>query len=710
MRPAEASRQEPSDEEPPVSILLVDDRKENLLALEAILGGPGLRLVTATSGQEALGLVLRQEFAAILLDVFMPEMDGFEVAGHLKQLERTRHVPLLFLTASATEVEHIYRAYSVGAVDYLIKPLDGDVVRKKVEVFVDLYRQRQKIERQAELLVERERREHALRLAELRVASDRRYRKLVEGIDHVMGWSAEPDTLRLTFVSRQAEQILGYSLEQLSAPDFWIEHVHPEDRDLLRSAVERAVREGSDQDCNHRVLGAGDRVLWLHTGVSVTPALEGQPAEVHGVSVDVTGLKRAEQDQRLLAAASGLLGESLDDPEAPARLAGLLVPQVADCCLVDTVTASGEIERIASAHADPATGALASAAAQPGGEFVATSSWPARVLRSGRPELHPEVQAPHAGLDPCIGPLGTVSCILVPLSAAGRVLGVMTLASSASRRRLDEADLALAQDLGQRAAMALESARLYRQARAATRAREDLLAIVSHDLRNPLAAIMSGAEILTMPANGDPTASRKVAATILRAATSMAHLVDDLLEAERIERRRVQLERSRVSPASLVHDSVELLEPVARRAAITLRVEADGAAATRVLCDREAILRVFSNLIGNAIKFSARGGEITIGAEPRGTHVQFSVADRGPGIPAEQLEHMFDGRARPAKDGQRGTGLGLGLVIARGIVEAHDGQIWAESRVGAGSCFRFTIPVIELPGEQAGEASDLIGA
>src|SRR5262249_14918085 len=148
---------------------------------QAILASPAYRLVSVTSGEEALSALLRQDFALVLLDVVMPGMDGFEVANHMKALDRTKRIPILFLTAVATDVSQIYEAYSIGAVDYLIKPLDTRAVRSKVAVFADLYRQRTEIERQACLLRESDRREHSLRLAEARVASDERYRKLVEG-------------------------------------------------------------------------------------------------------------------------------------------------------------------------------------------------------------------------------------------------------------------------------------------------------------------------------------------------------------------------------------------------------------------------------------------------------------------------------------------------------------------------------------------------
>ena len=284
---------------PPV-VLLVDDDPRNLLALEAILEGAGYRLITATSGRQALELTLHDPPTVVLLDVLMPGMDGYEVAQHLKGTARTRDIPILFLTALATDVRHIYRAYDVGAVDYLIKPLDPEVVRRKVAVLVDLVRQREEIERQAAALREAERREHALRLAEMRVASDRRYRKLVEGIDHAIGWSMD-ETMRFTFVSRRASALLGYSSEELGRPGFWAAHSHPEDVDGLLDMFRRASSEGIELACNHRLYHADGRVLWFHTGVSVDQGVDGDVLELHGISVDVTDIKRAhEETQRAM--------------------------------------------------------------------------------------------------------------------------------------------------------------------------------------------------------------------------------------------------------------------------------------------------------------------------------------------------------------------------------------------------------------------------
>jgi CheY-like chemotaxis protein len=133
-------------------VLLVDDRPENLLALEAILQGLDQELVTAESGEEALKRLLTDDFAVILLDVQMPGMDGFETAEHIKRRERTRHVPIVFLTAIDREPQHAFRGYSVGAVDYLAKPFDPWVLRAKVSVFLDLWEKNRQLQEQADKL------------------------------------------------------------------------------------------------------------------------------------------------------------------------------------------------------------------------------------------------------------------------------------------------------------------------------------------------------------------------------------------------------------------------------------------------------------------------------------------------------------------------------------------------------------------------------
>jgi PAS domain S-box-containing protein len=681
----------------PINILLVDDEPDSMVALKAILSSCGYRLWAASSGAEALQIALREKITVILLDVVMPEMDGFEVAQHLKQIGHTRSIPILFLTAFATNVHLIYRAYEVGAVDYLIKPLDAEVVRKKVAVYVDLVRQREEVERQSLVLREAERRDYEVHLAQLRCAGDRRYRKLVEGIDHAIGWTAD-ETLRLKFINRQASSILGYSMDQFLAPDFWERHSYLDDRDAVIAAFRRALAEGGDLVIDHRMQLADGRVLWFHTGVS-GERIDGEAPELHGISLDVTDIKRAEETQRLLADVGSILSESLDYRATFVNVSRRLVPYLAHWCLIDEVVGPSEVREVAASHADPAQEVWVRGRRQ-------LRDWGApagivNVIRTGRSEVYSDISdmkwmADAIGVEQTerLRRIGAVSCMFVPLSVRKRVLGVMTLVSTASHRRFNHVDLAFAEEVCRRAAISMENALLYAESQRANRSREELLAIVSHDLRNPLNSIVASAGMLQRAAPS-PEHAQKPIQTILRAAGRMERLISDLLDFAQINAGQLVVTQQTFEARSVVHDSLEMFKPLAAEKQVRLvsDVREEG---LQIYCDRDRVLQILSNLLGNALKFTPEAGSVTVRAERAGNELTFAVADTGPGIPAEQLAHIWE-RFWSVKRPQM-SGVGLGLSIAKGLVEAHGGRIWAESAVGTGTMFYFTLPLaVEEP-------------
>lgn len=229
---------------------------------------------------------------------------------------------------------------------------------------------------------------------------------------------------------------------------------------------------------------------------------------------------------------------------------------------------------------------------------------------------------------------------------------------------------------------------LARAAEAASRARDEVLATVSHDLRNPIGTIFtSAALLLDLPL--DETQRERQVQIIKRTAERMNRLIQDLLDASRMEAGHFTVEPHPVTVRSLVDDAHEMLAPIADAEGVTLTEEIEDAS-MRVLADAERIQRVLSNLVGNAVRFTPRGGTIRVRAEPDGHMCRFSVNDEGPGIPEENLERVFD-RYWQAKTGSTG-GAGLGLAIAQGIVDAHGGRIWAESEPGQGATFIFTLP------------------
>jgi PAS domain S-box-containing protein len=288
-----------------VDVLLVDDREEDLLVLTSVLAGHEYNLVTARSGTEALRQVLSHEFAVILLDVLMPIMDGFEVAAVMKERDRTRNTPVIFLTADASDLDKIYRGYSMGAVDYLQKPVDPDVVRAKVAVFAELFRKDRRLKLQSEALREAERRERDLKLAELRLSSDRRYKNLAEAIPQIV-WTAAPDGM-LDYTNRRWTEYTGMSLADTFGLR-WISAIHPDDADSCRKAWQQAVSTKSIYEMECRLRRVDGAYRWHMCRGVPELAADGTVEAWLGTYSDFEDLKQAIQarDEFLVVASHEL--------------------------------------------------------------------------------------------------------------------------------------------------------------------------------------------------------------------------------------------------------------------------------------------------------------------------------------------------------------------------------------------------------------------
>jgi signal transduction histidine kinase len=318
------------------------------------------------------------------------------------------------------------------------------------------------------------------------------------------------------------------------------------------------------------------------------------------------------------------------------------------------------------------------------------------VIRTGVPELVEHVSdellvrsardREHLGL---LRELGLQSYIVVPLAARGRTLGAIGIASTQSGMRYGRKELELLQEMAGRAAIAVDNARLYEEAQRAIRMREEILAVVSHDLKNPLGAIqMAGAMLLRRPQSD--FRSRKHVETINRSVSRMDHLIGDLLDMASIQAGRLAIERKLDEPEAIVTEAVEMHEPAAREKGIRL-THASELQGLQLLVDRDRFLQVLGNLLGNAIKFCRSGDVITVRGERTANEARFAVSDSGPGIPESDLPHIFEPYWSAKKHAKKGTGLGL--YISKGIVEAHGGRLSVESIQGKGTTFRFTLPL-----------------
>jgi PAS domain S-box-containing protein len=424
-------------------------------------------------------------------------------------------------------------------------------------------------------------------------------------------------------------------------------------------------------------------------------------AQERALTQEQAARAEAENSQKrasLLAEASRVLSASFDYQTTLAALVRLAVPAMADYCALDIVEAEDTFKRIGEAHVDPAKSKLIREAATFPQSALTAQHPLMRVMTTGAPVLEPDItpafiRAAFAeeGQRRVVEALEPRSLICVPLVASGKPLGALTLVTSGSGRRYEIADLSLAADLARRAAIVVEHARLFHEAQQATRARDDVLAVVAHDLRNPLNTVTMAVSLMLENTPPERVQERRQVEIVRRAADRMNRMIQDLLDVRRMESGRLTTDLEPESPAVLVNDTIDMLRPLAAGSTIRLdtAIEPD---LPLVLADAARIQQVLSNLVGNAVKFTPREGRITVCAERMEGEVRFSVIDTGPGIPAEQLPHIF-GRFWQAKTSDR-RGIGLGLAIAKGIVESHNGRIWVESHVGLGSTFYFTLPAV----------------
>jgi signal transduction histidine kinase len=406
----------------------------------------------------------------------------------------------------------------------------------------------------------------------------------------------------------------------------------------------------------------------------------------------------AEKEERraaFLSTAVQELASSLDFSRTVGTLARLFVPNLAEICAIDLAEPDGTLSRRAIAHRDPVAEEVMRAQID-----RSTSEVPEALIRVMK-EREAKNVGPAAGLAAFLtGTDDQRSVMVLPLISRGETLGVVTAAAPVGSVFTRD-DLLLATELARHGSLAIDNARLYLESQQALRAREEVLAIVSHDLRNPLNAITLAASLLETSESISPE-DREQLDIIDLSAKRMRRLIEDLLDVTRLEGgKRLPIEPAPLEVEPLLAETYELFKAQAATSSISLHFDTGGNVPP-VCADHHRILQVLSNLVGNAMKFTPPGGMVTFRADAQGDHVLFTIADSGPGIPKENLKDIFNPYWQ-AKRAER-LGAGLGLPIAKGIVEAHGGRIWVESEPGRGTKFYFTLPLAQVTAQQPEES------
>jgi PAS domain S-box-containing protein len=635
----------------------------------------------------------------------LARMIGFEVA------ELIGRNTLDFIQQDEAR-QHIIRKMAADAPE----PYEANVVRRDGSVMVAeitgrnlTYRGKPARVTTVQDVTEQRRVEAELRRRESQLAE-------AQSIAHLGSWDWELASDALN-VSDEMYRIYGLPVGEPVLREAVLSHIHPDDVHGVREAIAVAIRERKDFSIEHRVVRAPDDVRIVRSDGRAILNADGNPWRIIGAALDITERKAAEKvahdlieeqaarataeasrrRSAFLAEASRLLGSSFDYPTTLRTLTLLAVPELGDFCTVDMFRPDGSLERIAWTHVDAQKEAKLCELTRwlrPGAPIVEHLR---RPLFDGEPTFVHEftdemlaqmvIDADHEKLVWDIAPR---SCVAVPLKAGDKVIGAFSLYASESSRRFGPDDVSLVDELGRRAALAVENARLYQAAEQATRARDQMLGIVAHDLRNPLGTIVMASGLLE-EVLGAEAPSRRHLAIMRRAADRMNRLIGDLLDVKRLENGRLAVERHPAPLSDLLNDAFESLRGIAQTAKIELVLDAP-ADLPIVLADANRVQQVLSNLIGNSIKFTPAGGRITLRGERALGGARISVADTGAGMPPEQLPKVFEQFWQGSRTDKRG--IGLGLAIAKGIVEAHDGTIWVESMLGVGTTFFFTLPIV----------------
>lgn len=559
----------------PINILVVDDLEDKLLAYRAVLDELGQNVVTARSGEEALKLILEDEYAIILLDVNMPGMDGFETAALIRKRKKSAKTPIIFLTAFADEIRTAH-GYALGAVDYIPTPVVPEILCAKVRVFLELFRLREEAARQAE---ERARREAAEKAVQ--------HSNFLARASAALAYAIESDEFIRTLATLPIPQLAGASAVAIT----------DESRQIVRTEV-----------------------AWIdHKG------------EIQNQTID-------------------------DSWRIDGRLAET----------IERVLLTGKAQPVRCDRLNIAPG------------------------RTDQSPSNPPPLLPNESLG---------FTLALPLSARGQMHAVLCLSLGYANRTYNPDLVSLADDLASRAGTAMENAVLLRNIREADRRKDEFLAMLAHELRNPLAPIRNAVHIAQSSGPHSPNVQFALD-MIDRQAKHMTRLIDDLLNVMRIASGKIRLQKDRIDLCQIVRHTAEdhrsMLESSELRLTVSVPEEAiwvDG--------DPTRLAQVIGNLLHNANKFTPAGGavgvSVSVDSDRRNLSVQ--VQDTGIGIEPAVLPRVFDVFVQADQGLDRGRGgLGLGLALVKGLVELHDGTVSASSAgLGHGSEFTIRLPASTPP-------------
>ena len=527
-------------------------------------------------------------------------------------------------------------------------------------------------------------------------ANEERFRHLVEA-NPTITWSCDADG-RVTFVNRRLHEYTGVAPS--GNVNEWASSavVHPHDAPLRSESWQHALSHGTDYEVEVRLRRHDGVYRWFLVRAIPVKDADGDVVEWLGSATDIDERRHLADSLRFLAEASVVLGKVDHVDGTLKRIGALAVPFFADWCEVSVREASGEVRRLGVNHRDPARVKHLEELDRRYPRDA--SSAPMQVIATGQTLYMQEVtdsmlqkgarDAEHLGM---LRGLELRSLIIVPIPAKSGIVGAIAFATTDGRVYCPF-DVQVAEELARRAAIALENAELVQALRDADRRKDEFLAVLAHELRNPLAPVRNAVEILRASESASPHV-QWTHDVIDRQVRQITRLVDDLLDVSRIARGKIELRRGRIELSAAVRQALESSRPLIERSGHELDVRM-GSDPIFINADLARMAQVISNLLNNAAKYTPPGGRIWLQARRRETNVELCVADNGIGIPEGMLARIFDMFTQGGVADRAQGGLGIGLTLVKRLVEMHGGTIIARSEgPGRGSQFIVTLPLDE---------------
>lgn len=544
-------------------------------------------------------------------------------------------------------------------------------------------------------VTERKRAEIAVR------ESEQRFRQLADTMPQIV-WTARPDG-SIDYMNHRWTEFTG--LPGTAGNDAWGQIMHPDEAQAARERWAACLRTGAPFEMEMRLLDRREQTYRWHLIRTVAVHDEaGTVARWFGTSTDIHEQKHAEESSRYLAEASAALASVVDYQSTLQKVANLAVPYFADWSAVDIANEDGSLRRLAVAHQQAEKIALVHELMRDYPPDPKSPNGATMVLRTGKPEWISEISDDmlvQAASDErhlhLIRSLGLKSYMCVPLMVSGSALGVLTFATAESGRKYTDADLGLAMELAHRAGVAVENTRLYQALRESDRRKDEFLATLAHELRNPLAPIRNSLEILKIP-RVDVTTAEQTREMMERQVHHLVRLVDDLLDVSRVMRGKIELRKEPVELGTVLARAVETAKPIIEMQRQQLEISVSHES---LLLDADPIrlTQVVGNLLTNSAKYTEANGRIWLTAHREGDCAVLRVRDTGMGIAPDLLPHVFElfVQAENASSKAQG-GLGIGLTLVKNLVELHSGGVEAHSAgPGMGSEFVVRLPLMVVP-------------